>query len=390
MRLRWISVAVLALVMLGSGCGRNSARDASDVNRCKGDHLSACQSAAKTHQQRGGAPQDDAEVVDDYERACEQGQARGCYDLGMMYQNGQGVLKSEVKAFIMFQKACTMHEPNGCFLVGNHYRHGGAVQQNLDKAAGFFHEACAGNVMAACGELGAIHLSPVVCLSTSYANSWASCELARGYLELPGTKIDVAKGVALVEKACAGGYADACNILATGYEYGIVGLDSDRAREMVACDLVSLGACSGVLPDRASAIRFNQKACDLGSRSGCHDVAQMYLFSRNAKEHELAIELLRKGCTAQFGPSCGVLGEAYLEGRRVPKDISQAAIYLEKACDLDVLSVCSKVAKFYDYGTGVTRDIDKATRLYKKSCTPRFQVSCIMLSDPQFRPSGVP
>ena len=54
-------------------------------------------------------------------KACDSGNMRGCYNLGVMYTNGDGVEKDFGKAVQLFKKACDGGDMDGCRNLGVMY-----------------------------------------------------------------------------------------------------------------------------------------------------------------------------------------------------------------------------------------------------------------------------
>ena len=49
-----------------------------------------------------------------YQKACDSGDALGCYNLGVSYEDGQGVNQDYQKAVQLYQKACDSGIAEGC------------------------------------------------------------------------------------------------------------------------------------------------------------------------------------------------------------------------------------------------------------------------------------
>lgn len=49
-----------------------------------------------------------------FQKACDGGEALGCYNLGLMYANGQGVRQDYFKATELYKKACDLKLELGC------------------------------------------------------------------------------------------------------------------------------------------------------------------------------------------------------------------------------------------------------------------------------------
>lgn len=53
-----------------------------------------------------------------FEKSCNEGNAKACFNLAVMYDKGEGVKKSKPKAMQYFQKACDNGEMQVCVLLG--------------------------------------------------------------------------------------------------------------------------------------------------------------------------------------------------------------------------------------------------------------------------------
>jgi hypothetical protein len=58
------------------------------------------------------------------QKACTDGEARGCFDLGLRYEDGSGVPKDERHAAALYEQACTGGEARGCRGLGLLYVEG--------------------------------------------------------------------------------------------------------------------------------------------------------------------------------------------------------------------------------------------------------------------------
>ena len=66
----------------------------------------------------------------------------------MSYAKGQGVKQDYKKAIELFKKACDLGDATGCYNLGVFYAKGQGVKQDYKKAAELFKKACdSGNVI---------------------------------------------------------------------------------------------------------------------------------------------------------------------------------------------------------------------------------------------------
>ena len=90
-------------------------------------------------------------------KACDSGNMRGCFNLGVMYTNGDGVEKDFSKAAQLFKKACDGGDMLGCVKLGIMYADGDGVEKNEQKAAELYKKACDGGNMHGCRNLGVMY-----------------------------------------------------------------------------------------------------------------------------------------------------------------------------------------------------------------------------------------
>ena len=76
------------------------------------------------------------------QKACNEGNALGCANLGAMYVTGEGIKQDYFKAVKLFQKACNGGNALGCFGLGNMYEFGLGVKQDYTKAKLFYGKGC--------------------------------------------------------------------------------------------------------------------------------------------------------------------------------------------------------------------------------------------------------
>ena len=113
----------------------------------------------KTYEQ-GRAFYDNKEYDKAFEplkKACDGGNMRGCYNLGVMYADGNGVEKNEQQAVELYKKACDGGEMSGCTSLGVMYKKGFGVEKNEQKAVELYKKACDGGDMLGCAGLGVMY-----------------------------------------------------------------------------------------------------------------------------------------------------------------------------------------------------------------------------------------
>lgn len=55
-----------------------------------------------------------SEAAAQFGKACDDGNPKGCFDLGTMYENGNGVAQNKYKAVALYAQACRGGDAHGC------------------------------------------------------------------------------------------------------------------------------------------------------------------------------------------------------------------------------------------------------------------------------------
>ncbi len=124
--------------------------------------------------------------IDKYKKACDAGDAKKCYELGLMFYEGQKIEKNRKEAARLFRKACDANSAKGCNALGYMLGHGNGVKKDKVKAYKFTSKACDGGDAEGCFNLGLM------------------------YDEGRGVKQDDFKAKEFFGKACDGGDAEGC------------------------------------------------------------------------------------------------------------------------------------------------------------------------------------
>ncbi|MDP3460137.1 MAG: toll/interleukin-1 receptor domain-containing protein, partial [Hyphomonas sp.] len=94
---------------------------------------------------------DGAEARRLYTKACDDGDALGCGNLGVVYANGDGVTQDYTEARRFFNKACNGGAAWSCRDLGLVYYYGHGVVQDYAEARRLFTKACDGGDASGCG-----------------------------------------------------------------------------------------------------------------------------------------------------------------------------------------------------------------------------------------------
>ena len=76
------------------------------------------------------------------QKACDDGNAISCFNLGLLYDEGRGVRQDYKKASELYSKACDMGYAGGCYNLGFLYNNGQGVRQDKRTAKEYFGKAC--------------------------------------------------------------------------------------------------------------------------------------------------------------------------------------------------------------------------------------------------------
>jgi hypothetical protein len=185
-------------------------------------------------------------------------------------------------------------------------------------------------------------------------------------------------------RACAGGEFRGCYVQAlqlypratSGFAYAQFpplkrACDADVGP---ACHVMGLGYEKASPRERPQASRYFDIACAHGVGAACRKIA---LERQAAGNHDGAIRALRRGCEYLDGESCDRLGETYLRGEGVEKDVQTAAEHFLRACQTFQATGCVNLAKVYGEGTLGAPDPAVAFRLYSNACELGLADACL-------------
>lgn len=91
-----------------------------------------------------------ASFFEENKKACDDGEARGCSNLGFMYLKGQIVKQNYTKAKELFKKACDGDDTSGCSMLGAIYEQGIGVKQDYLKAVELYGKSCTNGEVIGC------------------------------------------------------------------------------------------------------------------------------------------------------------------------------------------------------------------------------------------------
>lgn len=171
-----------------------------------------------------------------------------------------------------------------------------------------------------------------------------------------------------------------------------------------ACDMGSGSGCSnlanliarGQLLDRdlGKAAGLDVKACDLGEPKGCVNAALAYFEGTGVgADPARARELFSRGCDLGHLESCKNIGVLHWEGKGGPQDHAKAVTFFKKACDGGDASGCFNMGVAHYKGLGAARDDQKAREYFDTACLKGDKGGCDLrdeLDEGASKGGGVP
>lgn len=179
-----------------------------------------------------------------------------------------------------------------------------------------------------------------------------------------------------VKQKAKSGDVNACLTLAHHYFSSNVGIWREKSVRLyhIAAEkgnpfaFASLGYCYyegiGVNKDLSKSIEYYEKAANRGIAVAQYSLGKIFLSEK--KDYELAFKWFTKADENEFIGAKTKLGEMYLEGKGIPKDIVKAKNLFELDAAENHTLALYHLGKMYHYGEGVQRDCTKALDYYKK------------------------
>lgn len=222
--------------------------------QCNNGDAGSCLNLGNLYYDGDDVKQDYNKAMGFYSKACEMGYALGCKNLGDLYYYGKGVKQDYKKAREFVGKACEMNNAEGCNNLGYLYDNGLGVRQNYKKAMELYNKACEMNNALGCNNLGIL------------------------YYNGKGVKQDYKKAMKFVIKTCEIDTESCEDILEELYiknsDYkNLMDIGNNLCEKDNALGCILLGGLYyngfGVKQDYKRAIKFLNKACDLGLKDAC-------------------------------------------------------------------------------------------------------------------------
>jgi hypothetical protein len=189
---------------------------------CDGGSARGCTGLATFETLVAGASVDVAKVTSLFDRACAAGDPEGCISLAERFAHRSKEHAKwpadQARATTLWQRACDLGTEHACFTVASRYFKGLGSKQDIPRGVAVMQRGCDGGNAKRCNELGMLQLG-----------------LLGGGKEFAGIE-NAADGAALLDRTCTKMDSDdACRILAQLYATGTkVGKDPERAKAYFA------------------------------------------------------------------------------------------------------------------------------------------------------------
>jgi TPR repeat protein len=239
-----------------------------------------------------------ADSVGLYTRACDEGSAMGCNNLGLVYLEGRlGQARDVAKAVRLLQRACDLNPRSlGCVSLGFLLHQGESVPKDELRALGLLTRACDAESWLGCYWLGEV-----------YAGS---------------ERDDPARALEVWERACKAGEQRSC----TG-------------------QAVLLTEGRGVAKDTKRAVPLLEAACKKEVALACTLLGNLSIEGDGvARDVERARSVYAKGCTDDNPQGCYIYGLLCASGKLGEDYVERAESLLRHACDLRYADACAALA----------------------------------------------
>jgi TPR repeat protein len=312
----------LASLLEPGAMGTPDAEQVSSLHEraCNSGVAAACGSLARWLESTTATP--DTRILAGLDhRACEGGVARSCRVLGARHASGEGAGKDREVANKLFERACELGDGAACFELAEALRR----EREQDSRLSFLYElGCDRSEPKACLALAKTyrpaHKSyrtpedrrmPDDVVATRAARTACDAGLGEGCYLLY-SRPSGARDASLVERACVGGFAEACRVAA---KKRVGGPASDD--------------------DKRKATGFLEQGCGLGDLENCLELARFLREGvAGAKNPIRAFSLLRRVCEER-GHRTDCLSAARMAdaGEGTPPDARLAdALYARVGC----------------------------------------------------------
>lgn len=123
---------------------------------CDGGDATGCYHLGNILYQGELVKEDKKNAINLYEISCADNIAPACTNMAYLLIFGDGMKKNTNKAIQLLRNACSTKNPNACYLLGLLYYEGNGVKKNLHKSIAFLNKACISGHSDACKDMSFI------------------------------------------------------------------------------------------------------------------------------------------------------------------------------------------------------------------------------------------
>jgi TPR repeat protein len=183
----------------------------------------------------------------------------------------------------------------------------------------------------------------IKCAAACDAKQYTACATLGLAIINSGDRATLARGVELVDTACANKDPLGCGALGSLYMGGI-----------------------GVVRDRPRALKLFEGACAAGDGISCESLGGYYMMGGGGERNpEQAALWYERACAMQRPSPCLFLAVFIHDGVKFPSsDHKRIPALLETACKGDVAVACKLLGDLYAKGELVRRDVTRSNALY--------------------------
>ncbi len=399
-------LSIFVIFYISFGIDANAQTEAEDVYElelaCEAGDLVKCVLAGNEYRLGDIVERNFEHSFGLYEKACMRGLPRGCAVLGKVYIAGEGVARDLGTGVFLLRSACHFGSYRAC----KNYVSYAPEDQELRLVRKFFYLAsskCDQDDPYACWMVAKFSLDP---LSQRYdvgvtaekavkivregckKNEGMHCELLAG-IHYDGRGVDESKHLAFefYERACQLDRVSACMTIAWFFVLGEAEneIQLDKGIRLLEQYCIEKGdACNSLahlyyeekygVRDKAKAIEFWEKGCELENRISCSMLVSLLYFGDLEFQDQVRAFQLAESLCNQAPYYCVVLGEIYIQKSYAKFDVEKAFLNFKKACRHFSGHACRRQAEFYENGRwrkveARISDIEKELYIASKNCS---------------------
>jgi TPR repeat protein len=392
-----------------------------------GGGMAGCTALGEAFMQGEGRPLNRpvAELV--LRKACNGGEARGCYLLGVLLPGAIDAARASSEAYGFAARACFLGSSEGCLAQAGSMEGGKFIGLGPADAMAVRREACARGLAAVCIDLGE-RLAAKDRTPAERAEGRALLErlcdtavpdacraLAWSLHRYPAGQGDGARAAALLDRLCRAGDAHACNMAAgivrddispedprVAEYHGLGCIAGDRLLCMFAASAAAAQGEAGwaaaadfyqrACPEYASACTLTADlraapgliaACERGDQRACVTLGTWMAEKRGPFEDPpRAAALLGAACEAGEIAGCRPAGSVLLKvGGADSATAAKIEAYLARACTDGEVAACTALATELADGRVLAQDMPRALLLFAESCDAGDAAACTNLAN---------